>query len=252
MASGSKGNAISIRHNNKQFLVDVGIGFQTLKKKLLEAKIDSSTIEAVLLTHEHQDHTRGLKTFLKSNPETCIYLTKGTYESLTTDVKEEMINYRFVKSEQVFSFLDLKATPFMLSHDAKEPVGYVIENATKKVVIATDTGYIDEAFYELLSNADLYVLEANHNPELLMKSSRPFVLKKRILGETGHLSNQDACLLINTFIKMKENSIWVVAHISEDCNTVLDIEKTIVSILDDPTKIEVKYASQTTLELIKL
>ncbi|WP_162849132.1 MBL fold metallo-hydrolase [Haploplasma axanthum] len=253
LASGSKGNALSITNEGKHILIDVGISFLILSNKLNEQGINVDDIDTLLLTHEHHDHTKGLKTLLKKNNNIKVYLTLGTYQGLSDDVKETLINYEIINSEESFKLENnLLVTPFLVSHDANEPVGFIIENDLKKVVLATDTGYIDEAYFGILKNADLYILEANHSTELLMKSSRPFHLKRRIVSEKGHLSNQEAAWLVNNFISERNQVIWAVAHISEDCNTVLEIEKTIVKVFDDPTKLIIKYTSQQTLEKIKL
>lgn len=252
LASGSKGNAISITNQNRHILVDVGISYQSLKNKLLIENINIDEIDSILITHEHYDHIRGLKQFLKQHPYVKIYLTKGTYDVIPNDIKKLITKYEFIKDLNNFEINNLTITPYMLSHDASEPVGFVINNETKKMVIATDTGYIDESYFDLLKNADLYILESNHCPKILMDSRRPFHLKKRIIGEKGHLSNDEASWLINEFIKEKDEVIWAVAHISEECNTQLSIEKSIVKILDDPTKIILKMTSQETTEKIVL
>jgi phosphoribosyl 1,2-cyclic phosphodiesterase len=159
------------------------------------------------------------------------------------------MNVHFIEADQSFMIYDLKIDTFMLSHDAAEPIGFVFYYEDKKMVLLTDSGYVDQSYFELLKDADLYILEANHHPTKLMQSQRPFLLKKRILGEKGHLSNEDACYLVNLFVKDKPCK-WVVAHISEDCNTILDIEEAIVKIFDDPTKVETFYASQEGLPVI--
>ncbi len=152
-----------------------------------------------------------------------------------------------------FEYGDLTIMPFSLSHDAAEPISYVFNSNNKKVVFLTDTGYVDHNYFDLLQNADLYILESNHDPEMLMNSRRPFHLKRRIVSELGHLGNNEAAWLINEFIKERTtNVVWAVAHISEDCNSIYKIEESIVKIVNDPTKIEVVYTSQATNERIKL
>lgn len=252
LASGSKGNAISISTMGKQILIDVGITYSNLKEKFEKANLSINKIEAVLITHEHQDHIKGLKTFLKNHKGVKVLLTKGTYNAFSDDLKSLILKYEFIKADEIFKLYDLELYPFMLSHDASEPVGFSIQNTTKKAVIATDTGYIDESYFEILKNADLYILEANHSSELLMNSKRPFHLKKRIMGDKGHLSNNEAAWLVNKFIEEKDETIWAVAHISEDCNSVVSIEKSIVDIFDDVTKVDVRYTSQETMEKILL
>lgn len=188
---------------------------------------------------------------LKNGGIEDVYLTKGTYDSLPIDVVKMFINTHIIHADIAFEVGEIRITPFMLSHDAAEPVGFVIENHIKKMVILTDSGYVDQSYFELLSDADLYIVEANHNPFTLFQSARPFILKKRIVGEKGHLSNEDAARLMNVLIKNKVSK-WVVAHISEDCNSIEDIDIAIVKEFDDPTKVEVFYASQEGLPVIIL
>lgn len=246
LASGSKGNSLIIKKNDTKLLVDIGISYQSLNKKLNEINLDPNNINHLLITHEHSDHIKGLRRLLIKHPNINVYLTKGTYNSLEFEVKELMKRYVIIKSEQSFLISNFNIETFSLSHDAKEPVGFVLTKENKKIVIATDTGYIDEKYFELLKNANLYILESNHEPELLMNSRRPYYLKQRILGDTGHLSNHEAAWLINNFIKDIDESIWAISHISEDCNTNYYIEKAIVDNMDDPTKLKIIYTSQET------
>lgn len=252
LASGSKGNALIIQNNETKILVDIGISYQALSNKLKDEELNINNIKYVIITHEHSDHIKGLSRFLVNHPHVKVYLSKGTYESLNTNQKKYLINYNLINKDETIEIEGFKIIAFDLSHDASEPLGFVFELNEKKVVLATDTGYIDQTHFNLLKGANLYILEANHEPEMLMNSSRPYYLKQRILGERGHLSNYEAAWLINEFIKDLDKAIWAVAHISEDCNTVYNIEKAIVDVLEDPTKIKVVYTSQESLKAIKL
>lgn len=251
-ASGSKGNSLIIKGNDYKLLVDVGLSYPKLIEKIKEEKININNINALLITHEHSDHIKGLKRFVQNHPNIKLYLTKGTLKALNDNTKECINNYEIIKASDVLLFNNLKVSTYEWSHDANEPIGFVFEEENKKVVIATDTGYIDEQNFKLLKNANLYILEANHEPSLLMDSKRPYYLKQRIISYQGHLSNNEAAELIDEFIKEIDKSIWVVAHISEDCNTQLHIEKAIVNFVKDPTKLEVIYSSQETLGKILL
>lgn len=250
LASGSKGNITYLKVGHIKAFIDIGISYQKVKKKMDAYLEPIEDVKALFLTHEHHDHTMGLLTLLKKGHIIDVFMTEGTFQSLSNDVQELIPNLHIIKADQPFTYDELEITPFMISHDAKEPIGYVITHHNKKIVHLTDTGYVDQSYYSILENADLYVLESNHNPTKLMASPRPFLLKKRILSEKGHLSNEDACWLMNRFVKDK--AIWVVSHISEDCNSVLDIEEAIIKIFDDPTKIEIYYASQEGLPVIEL
>ena len=253
LASGSKGNLTMLKSDNNYIMIDVGLSLNKIKNKFNQSNIQIDKIKNLLITHEHQDHVVGLKGFLKLNYIENIYLTVGTYQALKGVLTEfPNVNINFIKADEEFEIFDLKITPVMLFHDANEPVGFVFNNRYKKFVLITDTGYINDEDIALLSGADLYLLEANHDPNLLMNSRRPFMLKKRIVGPQGHLSNTDACIALNQLIKGIDKTIWVVSHISEDCNTVLHIEKDIVKYIDDPTKIDVIYSSQESMDDIIL
>lgn len=253
LASGSKGNCAYIETDKHYMFVDVGISYLTLKEKIKKIGKDIEKINTLFITHEHIDHIKGLKTLLKAGHIERLYITKGTLDVLPADIKPFLPLETVIIAADEKYFLDgFLIKTFMLSHDAKEPVGFVFEYLDKKIVFLTDTGYVDQSYDELLSNADLYILEANHDAYKLMHSARPFLLKRRILSEKGHLSNEDAVLLINKYVHKDKFAYWVAAHISEDCNTVLDIEEAVVKILDDPTKIELLISSQETLEVIKL
>ena len=249
LASGSKGNMTYLKVGNLKIFIDAGISYLKVKSKMSEYGENLFDVKTLLITHEHHDHIVGLKQLLKNGHIEDVYLTKGTYNALPSDVASLFMNVHFIESDQSFMINDLKIDTFMLSHDAADPIGFIFYYEDKKMVILTDSGYVDQSYFNLLKNADLYILEANHHPAKLMQSQRPFLLKKRILSEKGHLSNEDACYLVNLFVKEKPSK-WVVAHISEDCNTILDIEEAIVKLFDDPTKIETYYASQEGLPVI--
>jgi phosphoribosyl 1,2-cyclic phosphodiesterase len=252
MASGSKGNMTYLRIGEHKMFLDVGISFRKIKLKMEAYEEDLMSVKTLFITHEHRDHTMGLPMLLKQGAIERIFLTEGTYRTFAPDLKKRMEDkVIFVRADEPFTYAAIHCMPFMVSHDAAEPVGYVLSHDEIKLVYLTDTGYVDESYHGMLSNADIYLFEANHHPESLMQSMRPYSLKKRILGERGHLSNDDAAYLINLWIASKP-AIWVVSHISEDCNTVLDIEEAIVRAFDDPTKVTVYYASQDGLPVIVL
>ena len=243
LASGSKGNMTYLKVGHIRLFLDCGISYQKIKKKMQDYEENIYDVKTLLITHEHGDHTAGLKVMIKQGFLEDIYLTKGTYQALLHVLNDYKGNIHIIEVDKYFQVDALKAFPFLLSHDAKEPVGFMIEGFDKKMVLLTDSGYLDESYYDVLSDADLYILEANHNPFTLFQSPRPFLLKKRIAGEKGHLSNEDAAYAMNKLIRNKVSK-WVVAHISEDCNSVEDIDMAIVKVFDDPTKVEVYYATQ--------
>lgn len=252
LASGSKGNIVSLISGKSHLLIDIGISYTRTKKKFEEYKVDMESICAIILTHEHKDHSNGLRVFLKNHPNVVTYLTRGTMDGLDKETKEALENYIFIEPEKSFTINNLEIYPILISHDANEPIGVIAENNGKKAVFITDTGYVHKDYFNVIKDADFYYLEANHDELMLMQThKRPHHLKMRILGERGHLSNNEATKLLNEVIS-KKRPIWAVAHISEDCNTEEKIEVACVKNFDDPFKVKLVYTSQESSEVIKI
>ncbi len=252
LASGSKGNIVSLISGNSHLLIDVGISFTRTKKKFEKYKIELESIDAIILTHEHKDHSSGLRVFLNNHPHVKVYLTKGTMDGLDKETKEAIENYTFIEPEISFKINDFEIYPMLISHDANEPIGVVAKSNGKKAIFITDTGYIHKDYFEVIKDADFYYLEANHDELMLMQThKRPHHLKMRILGERGHLSNNEATKILNEVIQSKR-PIWAVAHISEDCNTEEKIEMACVKNFDDPFKVKLIYTSQESSKVIKI
>lgn len=218
LATGSNGNACYVETNKHKFLIDCGISFKSLVGRMDQFGLNVSSIDSLLLTHEHYDHVSGLKVLAKKIPLT-IYTSQGTYDGLNLETKSVLAsqNISIVKAEEMIELEDCKITVLRLHHDSKEPIGFVFEEFNKKFVYITDTGFVDQAYYPLISNADGYVMESNYDVELLWSSNRPFVLKQRIDGDHGHMSNETSAVLLSNIIGV--NTKFVVrAHISHDCN----------------------------------
>lgn len=253
LASGSKGNIVSVITDNNHLLIDVGISYSRIKNKLMEHDLKPDSVKHVIITHEHRDHTSGLRVFLNNNDNVKIHLTKGTLDGIDEATKEVIKNYSFITPEASFNIGNVSIYPLSVSHDANEPVGLIIQSNGKKAVFITDTGYIHKDYFPLLKDADFYYLESNHDEVMLMESRfRPHSLKMRVLGERGHLSNNDATRVLNQVITNDNMPIWAVAHISEDCNTQEKIEEAIVKNFDHPFKAQIVYTSQENSEVIKL
>mgnify|MGYP003412640740 CR=1 FL=1 len=218
LATGSNGNACYVETNKHKFLIDCGISFKSLVGRMDQFGLSVSSIDSLLLTHEHYDHVSGLKVLAKKIPLT-IYTSQGTYDGLNLETKSVLAsqNVSIVKAEEVIGLEDCKITVLRLHHDSKEPIGFVFEEFDKKFVYITDTGFVDQIYYPLISNADGYVMESNYDVELLWSSKRPFELKRRIDGDYGHMSNEASAVMMSKLIGPKTKKI-VYAHISDDCN----------------------------------
>jgi phosphoribosyl 1,2-cyclic phosphodiesterase len=217
LASGSKGNVTLIETANTKILIDFGLSYKATKLKLEEVNVNIDEIDAIFITHEHSDHIKGIKTFINKQ-NVPIYLSKGTYEGLISkQIGIQYDQYRIIQDNEDIVIKDFLIHSFPVSHDAREPFGYVVYEDNKKLVYLTDTGFVSQKVEDKIKDADIYILETNHNVELLMCTNRPWHLKQRILGDFGHLCNEDA---LEVLYRVKgENTKYVyLAHISEEAN----------------------------------
>ena len=213
LASGSKGNCSYIGTDSTKLLVDAGISCIQIQKKLAELEISPNEIDGMIITHTHADHINGLRVFLKKF-HTKLYVTKKMYDELVEQMNIE--NYELINKS--FSINDVEITTIKTSHDVSDSNGYIFESRGKSIVYITDTGYINVKNHNLLENKDLYVMESNHDIQMLMDGKYPYHLKQRILGDKGHLSNDDSAKYLSKFIGTKTKKI-ILIHLSQDNNT---------------------------------
>lgn len=225
LSSGSKGNCTYIEIENHKFLIDIGTNFLYTSTKLNEIGIETSEIEGIFITHNHEDHIAGLKRFIKmENPK--IYISKKVMENIPFEID----NYELIEKD--YTIDNIKIESIKLSHDTPECKGYVFTYNNKSLVYITDTGYINVKYYDQLCNKSAYILESNHDVDMLMNSNRYRPLKMRILGDTGHISNKDCSYYLSKFVSDNTKMI-VLAHISEEANTpTLALEATKKEIKD--------------------
>lgn len=211
LSSGSKGNTTYIESKNAKILIDAGNSSKYIIEKLQELNINPNEIDAILITHVHVDHIKGLQVLLKRiNP--YVYMTEKMYPYL-----DYVKNYCFIK-ESTFSIKDLTINVIKTSHDTEDSVGYIVNNDDKSIVYITDTGYINNKYFDILSNRNIYIMESNHDIEMLNNGRYPFELRQRILSDKGHLSNYDSAKYLSKFIGNKTKYI-LLAHLSEENNT---------------------------------
>ena len=185
-ASGSSGNCYLVKSDNTAILIDAGISGKRILEGLEHTETPREMVSAILVTHEHIDHVQSLPVMTKRIPHLKIYANEATWDQIDRPVPDEH-RHLFVTGEE-FEIGDLVIKPFPVSHDAAEPVGFSIRGGGRKISICTDSGYISDDIYEEISDADLLLLEANHEKELLLFGRYPYPLKQRILGDEGHLS----------------------------------------------------------------
>lgn len=210
LSSGSRGNTTYIECGNTKILIDLGNTCKYVTNKLKGIGINADEIDAIFVTHTHSDHIKGLKVFLKKF-NTKVYFTKLMHDEL-----EFVDNYEYIDNFIVLK--DLKVQSIKTSHDVADSLGYVIEGDNKSLVYITDTGYINKKYFPILTNREVYILESNHDIEMLNNGPYSFSLRQRILGDKGHLSNYDCSRYLSSFIGDKTSAV-VLAHLSEENNT---------------------------------
>ena len=203
VGSGSKGNCFFIQNQTETLMIDCGMGITAIRKVKTYHHID--TIDAILFTHNHSDHTK-CKNYFK---DVCTY----AYDAC---IHPNVI----VTPYHSFSIGSFIITPFELSHDAPNTVGYLIQSGDESLFYCTDTGYLPSKALELGKNCTYYIMESNHDIDMLMATNRPYVLKARILGDDGHLNNMDCAKALAQMIGDNTKHIYL-AHISQQANDPL-------------------------------
>lgn len=219
IASGSSGNCIYVGDNNTHLLVDTGISKKRIEEGLQKLDVKGEELSGILITHEHVDHIQGLGVFSRKY-EVPIYATKGTIEGIKNckslgKMPEGLLHP--IEVNQEFGLGDLQIHPFEISHDANEPSGYRIENGKQAVAVATDLGKYDEYTVQKLQNLNAIVLEANHDIHMLEVGPYPYPLKRRVMGDKGHLSNELSGRLLCDILH-DELQYVVLGHLSKENN----------------------------------
>ncbi len=238
LASGSKGNCSLIETASTRFLIDIGITYQRLKRELEKMNLNLNDIDAILLTHAHNDHTSGLKVLLK-HTTFKIYTNKDIIKELTTDIDKERIELY----DSIMHLNNTELTIFKTSHDAKGSVGFLITDDESSLVYITDTGYLNRKYFPLLTNKNIYYIESNHDEKMLMDGPYPYYLKQRILSDEGHLSNDRTAKYLKKLVGDATKYI-ILAHLSEHNNKEEIAYNTSREALKDREDIKIVVAKQ--------
>lgn len=239
LASGSTGNCTYVETNDHKILIDAGISKKGIEATLNEINVNFNDINILLITHEHDDHIKSLGAVLRKSEMTC-FMTEGTFnaiikksDSLNKILSEKLKSGHIIllnRIDKSINYPDILLNETVINvlptfHDAAESIGFKISCDEQSVVYITDTGYVHNSLYNTICNSECYVLEFNHDPQVLMASSRPLNLKRRILSDHGHLSNEDAFITLTKVMGEKTKLVFY-AHISQECNLVEIIELT--------------------------
>lgn len=217
LASGSTGNSIYIENDEHAFLVDAGLSNRKLEKLLGQAGRDMKKIDGIFVTHEHSDHIRGLGVAARKYG-VPVYANEKTWKAMDGLVGEIPTDQKFIfDMETVKTIGSFDIQSFAVSHDAADPMFYIFHEGGRKLVLITDTGYVSDRMKGWISGADAYVFESNHDVSMLQMGRYPWNIKRRILSDVGHVSNEDAAVAMSEVVEQKETSIYL-SHLSKDNN----------------------------------
>lgn len=212
LASGSKGNCTLIVGGNTKILIDAGITETQIKNSLLEIGIDLKKIDGILISHTHSDHIKGLLQLVKRH-NLKVFASPELLYDLINIIPIESI----VVVQNKFYIGELNVELIETSHDVIS-YGFILEHQENSLVYITDTGYINKRYYSNTKNKNVYIIEANHDEEMLMNGPYPYNLKQRVIGDKGHLSNRYTGKYLKKVIGENTKYIFL-AHISENNNT---------------------------------
>lgn len=217
IGSGSSGNCHYVGYKKTKLIIDAGLSGKKTENNLAKADIDIKGVKGILITHEHSDHIKGAG-ILSRKHDIPIYTNKNTWEAMKDkigNIKEH--NIKIFESNVEFEIEDVLIKPFKIDHDAAEPVGYSFYNGKEKISIATDLGCINDNIRENVFDSRLVILESNYDEQILMMGSYPYYLKRRVLSNKGHLSNEDAAKFCIELINNGTETI-LLAHLSKENN----------------------------------
>lgn len=215
--SGSSGNCLFIETENTKLLIDAGVSLKKIEEGLDKVNVKPSSLNGILVTHEHSDHIKSLGSLSKKF-DIPVFANQKTFDAMPKQVEKisDKNIHKFNVNEK-FCINDIEINPFSIYHDAADPCGFNFFSQNKKISIATDIGHMDKAILEKLENSVFLLLEANYDPEVLKYTKYPFVLKQRIAGPNGHLPNEMAGKVIN-YLSNSGLKTAMLGHLSKESN----------------------------------
>ena len=230
-SSGSSGNCYLIKSRETALLVDAGISAKRIVEGLSLAETSLDAVQGLLITHEHTDHVKSAATLIRKKPDLPVYANEKTFEAAGLAVN---VRGCIFEKEKPFRIGDIEVKAFPVSHDAADPVGFSLYSGGKQISILTDSGYVEESLLPELAEADLLVLEANYDRDMLKMGRYPWFLKQRIDGDRGHLSNEAAGETILRLLSGKsKNQRVILAHLSRENNFPAMAYQTVKNILEE-------------------
>lgn len=248
--SGSSGNCLLIESENTKLLIDAGVSLKKIEEGLKTLDISPDSLNGILVTHEHSDHIKSLGNLSKKF-DIPVFANQKTLDAMPKQIEkisDKNIN-KFNINEK-FCINDIEINAFSIPHDAADPCGFNLFNDNKKISIATDIGHMDNSILKELEGSSFILLESNYDPEVLKYTKYPFLLKKRIAGPNGHLSNNMAGKVINHLLKNGLNTA-ILGHLSKESNFPALAYQTVVDEIlsngSDISKINLSVASRDSI-----
>ncbi|MEK8128975.1 MBL fold metallo-hydrolase [Paenibacillus filicis] len=232
LGSGSTGNATVVATDDGKVLIDAGLSAKKVEQLLGERDMSLKEIDAIVITHEHADHIKGLGAIARKY-DLPIYANEKTWEALEKHVGEIADANRCVmQTGEVREFGSLQVESYGISHDAAEPVGYCFYHEDQKLSVATDLGYMSSKVKEKVRDSDVLVLESNHDIDMLRVGRYPWNIKRRILSDVGHLSNEAAGEAMLDVVTERTKRVYL-AHLSRDHNLMDLARLTVNNVVED-------------------
>lgn len=217
LSSGSSGNCQYIETDRMKVLIDGGLSGKKIEGLLSSIDVCPTTIDSILVTHEHIDHVRGVGV-LSRRYDIPIYANENTWISMEKTIGEiKGHNIKVIESNKDFELGDLDIHSFEIFHDAAEPIGFCVYHNNTKISIITDTGWVNDSIKRKIKGSSLYLMESNHDVKMLKEGKYPWYLKKRISSTNGHLSNLEAGQTLSELLS-GNGEIVLLAHLSKENN----------------------------------
>ncbi|GAA4365167.1 MBL fold metallo-hydrolase [Kangiella marina] len=229
LGSGSKGNSTLIATEEATIMVDCGFTLKETLKRLERLNVVPSALDAILITHEHQDHISGVGP-LSRKFDIPVWSTRG---SLLSGKCGKLSNYSVIEGFNRFIIGDIDVLPISVPHDAREPCQYLFNADDKKLAVLTDLGSYTPEIIELLKSCDGLLLECNHDEDMLWNGPYPYSLKQRVGGPLGHMSNSQAIKLLQSIID-DNLKLLIASHISEQNNCPDLVQRSVATAIDWP------------------
>ena len=227
LASGSTGNSIYVESGEHSFIVDAGLTGKKMEQLFEKVDRDIKKLSGILVTHEHSDHIKGVGVLARKY-NIPIFANEKTWQAMDGLIGNIPVEQRFqfdMETVKTFGSLDIQS--FAVSHDAADPMFYCFHENGQKLVVITDTGYVSDRMKGIIKGADSFVFESNHDVSMLQMGRYPWSVKRRILSDLGHVSNEDAAVAMSEVVEQKSTRIYL-SHLSKD-NNMKDLARMSVS-----------------------